>query len=92
MGVTLSGTLNCANEEEAARVRAALDKHIALTRSEAGCISFEVTPTEDPLVWSVEEEFIDPAAFEAHQARASTSDWAVQTAGIARNYTIQGMP
>jgi quinol monooxygenase YgiN len=92
MGVTLTGTLTCATEGEAARVRAALDEHVRLTRAEAGCVSFHVTPTDDPMVWTVAEEFTDPAAFEAHQVRASASDWAVQTKGIARDYTITGMP
>lgn len=92
MGVTLNGTLRCANDEEAARVCAALDDHIRLTRAEPGCISFEVTATEDPLVWAVAEEFTDPAAFEAHQARAGASQWAQQTKGIARDYKISGMP
>ncbi|MEQ6203850.1 antibiotic biosynthesis monooxygenase [Sulfitobacter sp. HNIBRBA2951] len=89
--VTLTGTLTCASEDEAARVRAALDTHIALTRDEAGCISFEVTPTDDPMVWHVSERFTDAAAFEAHQTRAAASDWATQTAGIARDYTIEGL-
>lgn len=92
MGVTLSGTLTCVNEDEAARVRYALDEHIRLTRAEPGCISFNVTPTDDPMVWAVAEKFADPAAFEAHQTRAGASDWAEQTKGIARDYTIKGMP
>lgn len=92
MGVTLTGWLRCASEEEAARVRTALDDHIRLTRAEAGCVSFNVTATDDPLVWQVAEEFTNPAAFEAHQVRAGASDWARQTAGIARDYTIKGMP
>ena len=44
------------------------------------------------MVWSVSEEFVDPAAFKAHQARAGASDWAQATQGIARDYTIKGMP
>ena len=91
MGVTLTGQLRCASEEEAARVRAALDEHIRLTQAEPGCISFDVTPTDDPLVWAVSEEFTGPEAFEAHQARAGASDWAKATKGIARDYTIKGM-
>lgn len=89
--VTLTGTLTCTTREEADRVAAALDTHIALTRAEVGCISFEVTQTDDPMVWSVSERFVDAAAFEAHQTRAGASDWARQTAGITRNYTIKGM-
>ncbi|MEM8653894.1 MAG: antibiotic biosynthesis monooxygenase [Pseudomonadota bacterium] len=92
MGVTLDGVLRCASEEEAARVRAALPDHLRLTRAEPGCLRFDVDPTDDPLVWSVSEEFTDPGAFEAHRARAATSDWARATAGIERDYTIKGMP
>jgi quinol monooxygenase YgiN len=90
--VTLSGQLICADQDEAARVRAALDAHITATRAEVGCIAFSVAPTPDPLIWQVDERFTDPSAFEAHQTRASTSEWALQTKGIKRAYTIQGMP
>ncbi|WP_299597005.1 antibiotic biosynthesis monooxygenase [uncultured Tateyamaria sp.] len=92
MGVTLDGFLRCASEAEAARVRAALPEHVRLTRAEPGCIRFDVLPTDDPLVWTVSEEFTDPAAFDAHQSRASKSIWAKETAGIARDYAIKGMP
>ncbi|MDF3413677.1 antibiotic biosynthesis monooxygenase [Sulfitobacter sp. M57] len=91
MGVTLKGYLRCADEAEAGRVRAALDEHIRLTRAEAGCVSFHVTATDDPLVWQVAEEFTTPVAFEAHQTRAAASDWARETRGIAREYEIKGM-
>ncbi len=89
--VTLTGTLICTTEEEAARVRAALDIHVSLTRAEAGCLSFDVTQSENPLIWNVAERFVDAAAFEAHQTRAGASDWAVETKGIARDYTICGL-
>ncbi|MGC1505723.1 MAG: antibiotic biosynthesis monooxygenase [Sulfitobacter sp.] len=92
MGVTLTGVLRCVDEGEAARVRAALDAHIRLTRREAGCISFNVTATDDSLVWRVAEEFTTPEAFEAHQVRTAASDWAAQTKGIARDYQIQDLP
>lgn len=91
MGVTLTGQLICASAAEAARVRAALDAHIRLTRAEPGCLSFTVVPTDDPLIWQVDEAFTDAAAFEAHQARAEGSDWARQTAGIERRYTVNGL-
>lgn len=89
--VTLTGTLTCVSGAKAARVRAALPAHIALTRAEAGCISFEVLPTSDPMVWTVSERFTDATAFKAHQTRAAASDWARETAGIARDYTITGL-
>lgn len=91
MGVTLTGTLTCATDAEAARVRAALPEHIRLTRAETGCISFEVVQTDDPMVWAVAERFADAAAFQAHQSRAAASDWARQTAGIARDYKTSGL-
>lgn len=91
MGVTLTGYLRCETEEQAARVRAALPEHIRLTRAEPGCVSFNVTPTDDPLVWEVTEEFLDPAAFEAHQERASRSVWSSETAGIPRDYDVTGL-
>ncbi len=92
MAVTLSGFLRCANDDEAARVRTGIDAHVRLTRGEPGCISFELSETDDPFVWRVEEEFFDPAAFEAQQARAAASEWAELTKGIERDYQITGMP
>jgi quinol monooxygenase YgiN len=89
--VTLTGTLNCTTEDEAARVRAALDTHIALTRAEAGCLSFEVTQSDDPMIWTVSKRFVDAASFEAHQTRAGASKWAIETKDIARDYKISGL-
>tara|TARA_R110002049_G_scaffold10127_1_gene50046 strand:+ start:1912 stop:2196 length:285 start_codon:yes stop_codon:yes gene_type:complete len=89
--VALNGFLRCADERQADRVRAALHTHVQLTRAEPGCLCFDVTPTDDPLVWQVREEFSDAAAFEAHQTRAAGSDWASMTAGISRDYQITGL-
>ncbi|MGI3185352.1 putative quinol monooxygenase [Nioella aestuarii] len=75
------------------QIRAGLIDHIRLTRAEPGCISFDVT--EDPEVqgrFNVAEEFTTPEAFEAHQIRARASDWARISEGIARSYTVTGMP
>lgn len=91
MTVILSGTLRCTTDAEAARVRAARPEHIRLTRQEPGCMSFNVDPTDDPFVWQVDEEFVDSAAFEAHQIRAQASEWARETAGIKRDFTITGL-
>ncbi len=41
--VTLTGELRCADDDQADRVRAHLDEHLALTRAEPGCLSFDVT-------------------------------------------------
>ena len=84
----LSGQLICANAAEAARVRRYLPDHIALSRAQPGCLSFDVTPTADPLIWQVEETFLDRASFEAHQQRSRASVWFAQTASIKRVYQI----
>lgn len=88
--VTLSGELRCADAAEAERVRAHLAEHVALTRAEPGCLSFEVGPTDDERVWRVAERFIDESAFDAHQRRVATSTWGRETAGIQRSYVIRG--
>lgn len=71
------------------QVRQALPQHIALTRAEAGCVSFEVI--EDNTVtgrFNVSEVFENRAAFDAHQARTKASEWFRVTQGIPRHYTI----
>ena len=85
--VRLSGWLVCASTTEADAVLAHLSDHVALTRAEPGCLSFEVTQAS-PLIWRVEERFRDRAAFEAHQDRTRSSAWAAATAGIERRYQM----
>lgn len=89
--VYLSGQLVCSTDDDLAAVAGHLSQHVALTRAEAGCISFSVTQTNDPLVWQVDEEFRDAAAFRIHQARVAGSAWGRATAGIERRYTVQGL-
>jgi len=70
-------------------VAAHLADHIALTRAEPGCVSFEVCP--DPAItgrYSVRETFTDRAAFKAHQARTKASNWGAYTAGFPRTYKV----
>ena len=89
--VRLSGRLICASSAESEIVRIHLPEHVRLTRQEPGCLSFEVTLTDDPLIWRVEELFVDQAAFDAHQARTKASEWARQTAAIRRDYQISSV-
>lgn len=89
--IRLSGQLVCKTAAEARIVAVHLPGHVDRTRSEPGCLAFSVTPTDDPLVWSVEEEFEDRAAFELHQQRVAESEWGLATAGIERRYTIRGL-
>ena len=91
MTVHLSGLLICADEAQALVVREHLAQHVALTRAEPGCVSFAVEPTDDALVWTVEEQFSDADAFAAHQARVGASTWGLATTGIERRYTIDGL-
>ncbi|RYH03413.1 antibiotic biosynthesis monooxygenase [Salipiger sp. IMCC34102] len=87
MGVIhLTGALTCPPERLEA-VRAALPGHIALTRAEPGCLSFEVTETT-PGIFTVHERFADRAAFDTHQARTTASDWGRITEGLPRDYSV----
>ncbi len=87
--IRLRGLLVCADEAEAALVNEYLPRHVELTRKEPGCLRFEVTPSSDPFVWTVEEVFTDRAAFDAHQQRVRQSEWGRHTLGIAREYEVE---
>ena len=86
--IRLSGRLVCPTHTDARRVAMALPAHVRLTQAEAGCIAFDVSPTADPLVWTVDETFASRAAFDAHQQGTAASDWAAQTKDITRDYVI----
>lgn len=87
--VYLDGYLEVPPERIAA-VRAALPRHIALTRQEPGCLAFSVEQSaKEPTHFLVSEIFASDAAFAAHQQRAGASDWAQVTAGLRRHYSIR---
>lgn len=70
-------------------VMTALPTHIALTRAEDGCISFEVTASEDVANrLMVAEVFTDRSSFDRHQTRTKASPWFETTQGIPREYEI----
>lgn len=87
--VRLSGQLICKDLDEAAVIMKHLPQHVTLTRNEPGCVSFDVLPTADPLVWDVAEQFLDRSAFHAHQDRIADSEWGWVTAGIERRYVVE---
>jgi quinol monooxygenase YgiN len=89
--VHLTGQLVCKNENEARIVTVHLPEHIESTRAEPGCVSFTVTPSDDPLIWTVEEHFEDRRVFELHQERVAASEWGRVTADIERRYSIDGL-
>ena len=86
--VRLSGQLVCSDDAQLALVEAHLPAHVALTRAEPGCESFEVLQSADSLVWQVDELFADEDAFARHQARVAGSAWGHETAGIERRYEV----
>ncbi len=86
--VTLSGHI-VVPEADRASVAAALPEHVRLTLAEPGNIVFRVTEREGaPDTYDVYEEFVDRAAFDAHQARAKDSPWAAATVNVARHYQV----
>lgn len=87
--IKLSGKLVCKNLEESELVRRFLPEHILLTKNEPGCVSFEVKASADPMVWTVEELFVDQNSFDTHQERTKNSRWGVETGAILRQYEIQ---
>ncbi|TIC81989.1 antibiotic biosynthesis monooxygenase [Nocardioides sp. GY 10127] len=89
--VVLTGLLLCRDADEARTVEEHLPTHVALTRAEAGCLSFQVVPSAEPWVWEVSERFVDADAFRAHQARVAASEWGAATAGIERRYEVEGL-
>lgn len=89
--INLTGQLICRNNEEVSIVEAYLPRHVELTRSELGCISFQVNPTDDPRVWEVAESFKDAVSFTSHQERVKASEWGQATAAIKRDYSVSGL-
>lgn len=89
MTLYLTGRLICRDEAEAEIARAHLGEHVRLTREEPGCLSFEVTQGDDPLVWTVNESFVDRAAFDAHQVRTKASAWGMASTAIQRDFSIR---
>lgn len=86
--VRLSGQLVCRDQDQVAIVAENPLDHMARARAELGCISFDVVPTEDPMIWQVDECFQDGPALTAHQERVAGSEWGRATAAIERRYAI----
>ncbi|MGO4536482.1 putative quinol monooxygenase [Leifsonia sp. 2MCAF36] len=89
--VRLTGQLVCKTADEAKIVARHLPQHVELTRAEPGCLFFDVAPTADPMIWTVEERFASVQVFELHQKRAADSEWGRATANIERRYSIEGL-
>lgn len=83
--VALSGRLICADLDQLKIVLEHLPAHIAASRAEPGCLFFDITQTDDPLIWQVEELYTDEAALTAHKSRTMASPWPEKTAALTRD-------
>lgn len=90
--VRLRGRLICTDDDQVRIIEQELPRHVELTRAEDGCDEFSVEPSGEAGVWMVQERFRDAEAFAAHQARVAASAWGRETAGIRRDYEIDGLP
>jgi autoinducer 2-degrading protein len=75
--------------EDLNAVLAELPIHIENTKEEIGCLIFQVLQDQAQLNrFSVHEEFIDKASFEAHQDRVKNSKWGRVSSNIERHYRV----
>lgn len=89
MSIKLNGIL-IVPDSEIALVEKYLPDHIALSRAEDGCISFNVKPDpKNPNHYIVKEEFVDQAAFDFHQKRGKDSAWGRATSHLERQFNIE---
>ena len=64
-----------------------LPLHIEATKSEPGCLVFEVKQdATNKNKFEVYEEFTDKTAFEFHRDRAQTTNWGTITKDVERHY------
>jgi quinol monooxygenase YgiN len=86
--IHLTGTLTCPTENDLKIVEQYLPDHTRLSRAEPGCLSFNVTQTANPLVWQLDETYVDQAAFDAHQTRNRASTWWTKSQNLVRDFKI----
>lgn len=83
--ISLSGHITCADPAQLMTLLMHVEAHVAASRAEPGCLHFEITQTDDPMVWRVEGLFHDIRALEAHRERSAASPWSTATAGFAQD-------
>jgi quinol monooxygenase YgiN len=89
--VRSTGRLLCGSVGDVEILRSHITEHIIRTTAEPGCVAFNVFQSDDPLIWHVEECFVDKEAFEFHQQRTRASTWWMTTVDILRDYEISGL-
>lgn len=76
-------------EGELEILREAIKQHIKLTLAEPGCLEFSlIQSAENPLKYSLYEEFVDQAAFDFHQIRTKNSMWTKLSQNVERHFSI----
>ena len=90
--IRLTGTLICATPDDLVIVQTYLPDHIRLSRAEPGCVSFDVTQSADPMVWHLDETYIDTAEFTAHQTRNRASLWWEKSQTLVRDFQLTETP
>lgn len=71
--IHLRGQLIRMTYAKAEAARTHLPAHIRQIRAEARCLMFDVSATDDPMVYEVMEAFRDRPSFDAHQPRTRDS-------------------
>ena len=84
--IALHGRLICADMGQLMTALARLPDHVAASRAEPGCLRFDIAQSDDPLVWTLSEVFVDAAAFAAHQARTADSPWGRDSRAMTRDF------
>ncbi|KAF0170781.1 MAG: hypothetical protein FD162_3395 [Rhodobacteraceae bacterium] len=89
--IRLRGHMICTTADECAAVLAHVAEHTRLSRAEPGCLSFEVTPTDDPMMFEVMETFRSRDDFNAHQTRTRASRWFEATRNVLRDFRVEDL-
>lgn len=84
--IALTGRLICHDTAQMMTALSLLPEHVRLSRAEPGCLRFDIWQDEDPMIWHLSELFADADAFAAHQQRAGSSDWGLQSHEIERDF------
>jgi predicted N-acetyltransferase YhbS/quinol monooxygenase YgiN len=87
--IHLQGQLICSTPEERRLVLTLLPAHMRHSLRAPGCLFFEMTQEENPLVWRIEAGFASHAAQESHSRQSAASDWGRATRMIRRETKLQ---
>jgi len=88
--IRLRGQMVCMTAEERSAVLAHMGEHIRLTQAEPGCLSFDISETDDPFTFEVMEAFRDREAFDLHQARTNARRGDARPSIAPRSRQAQG--